>query len=270
MSRFKGRPRGVVLYEGESSINGEPIVAVATFNTMNNKTGNLIQTWIMHRDVHPIAAIHTGDDEAACGDCPLRGIIQKVSESSYKGSKGHQHTTINRFRGCYVAVHNAPRGIWLAYKDGLYPAFDESEHGRWFRNRGIRLGAYGEPVAVPLDVWKPLLKLSGRSAPGYTHQWRKPQFQEWSNYVMASTHSVAEVQEANALGWRSYRTLQSIDELQDNEIICPATAEGGYKHTCESCGACNGGSSQKRSIGTVVHGGNAVIGGALKVIKDAA
>jgi hypothetical protein len=256
------RPKGVILYEGKSLINREPIVCIATFNTKNEKTGNLIQTWIMHQNIHPVEAINTGADEASCGDCPLRGIVMKKSESNYKGSV--KRGTINRYRGCYVMVQNAPHNIWVAYQNNGYPLFDKNEHMRWFRGRGIRLGSYGEPVAVPLKVWKPFLGM--KAAPGYTHQWRKRKFKHWSKFIMASTHSESEVLEANALGWRSYRSRRADTKLLDNEICCPATLEGGYKHTCESCGACNGGEVSRRSISTVIHGGTAVISGALKVI----
>ena len=36
MSRYKGRPTGVIFYEGPSKINGEEIVAIATFKTSND------------------------------------------------------------------------------------------------------------------------------------------------------------------------------------------------------------------------------------------
>jgi hypothetical protein len=44
--------RGVVLYEGPSELDGKPIVVVATFNSVNDKTGNMVQTWIIRSDMH--------------------------------------------------------------------------------------------------------------------------------------------------------------------------------------------------------------------------
>lgn len=269
MSRFSGRPSGVVLYEGRSELmKNQSIVLIATFKTDNEKTGNLIQTWILSKNTNPIEAINTGKDKAACGGCPLRGIIMKTADSDYKGLG--MHDTINRFRGCYVSVQNAPRSIWNSYQKGFYPKFNTDEHSRWFRGRGLRLGAYGEPVAVPFDAWTNVIELTkGNSQPGYTHQWKNPKFQIWKNYLMASTHSESEYLLAKSMGWRSFRTRKPDDVLLAGEINCPASAEGGYSQTCESCGACDGfnGKVDQVSISTVVHGSSAKISSALKVIS---
>jgi len=37
-------PRGVVLWEGNSPLDGSPIICIATFKNSNRKTGNMIQT----------------------------------------------------------------------------------------------------------------------------------------------------------------------------------------------------------------------------------
>ena len=277
MSRYGKRPDGVVLYDGPSRINGERIVLIATFKTSNEKTGNLIQTWILLADKHPIEAINSGEDTAICGSCPLRGVIQKLADArnlSKAQRKQDPNDTVNRERGCYVAVQNAPRAIWMAWDKGNYPAYDKAEHGRWFRGRGLRMGSYGDPVAVPLTTWKPILRLAGKSQPGYTHQWKLRKFQAWRNYVMASTHSEAEVALANSKGWRSYRTRKADEPLVDGETACPASEEGNYKHTCESCGACDGsrkvitlGVDKRPNMAIVVHGGDSKITGAVAVIE---
>ena len=74
---------------------------------------------------------------------------------------------------------------------------------------------------------------------------------------MASTHSLAENEKAQAAGWRTFRTIASVDQLAHNEILCPASEEGGYKKTCESCNACNGRrdmDDQRRNVAIVAHG----------------
>ncbi len=66
----------MLLFEGNSLINDEPIVAIATGlqrPSTNRKTGPMIQTWILHRDELPTQAIKSGSDEAICGTCPARG-----------------------------------------------------------------------------------------------------------------------------------------------------------------------------------------------------
>ena len=47
------KPRGLVLYEGPSEIDGKPIVCIATLDSRNRKTGNMVQTWILRQDVSP-------------------------------------------------------------------------------------------------------------------------------------------------------------------------------------------------------------------------
>lgn len=266
------RPQGVIFYDGPSAIDGTPIVGIATFKTSNEKTGPLIQTWIIRSDIHPVEAINTGDDHGICGSCPMRGIIESAAKAKYKTKRTKvQHTeTVNRGRACYVAVQNAPRAIYESYHKGQYEVFDVEKHARWFRRRGLRLGAYGDPVAIPLENWQPLFDLRERkeSQPGYTHQWETCD-QEWRKYVMASTHSLAENERAQSMGWRTFRTRMENDAIAENEIVCPASAEGDYLETCDSCGACNGNPNggTRRSIVIIGHGSPVRMGSVNRVIE---
>ena len=49
--------QGVVFYEGPSMLDGKPIVAIATPSTENRKTGDMIQTWILRRNIDPVRAL---------------------------------------------------------------------------------------------------------------------------------------------------------------------------------------------------------------------
>ena len=258
---------GVVFYEGLSEIDGQPIVGIATFGTTNEKTGNLVQTWMLRSDVHPIDAINSGADSSICGSCPLRGLIRPASERSKPGKfKGD---TANKGRSCYVLVQNAPLAIWNAYNAGKYPVLS-SEHRRLMIGRGLRYGSYGDPVAIPMSCWESLAKFcTGKSEPGYTNQWRNPKFQNWSKKVMASTHSVAENAVASTMGWRTFRTVVDIGDISNNEIICPASESGGYTANCETCGACDGRrgiQDVRKSVVIMAHGGTgkaAIVGTAI-------
>lgn len=246
---------GVVFYRGKSLIDGKPIIGIATFMTKNAKTGNLVQTWILREDVHPIEAINNGADESICGSCPLRGVIRPASERT-KDSKSSSDTT-NKGRSCYVLVQNAPLNIWHSYHKGNYPELS-AEHKKHFFGKGLRYGSYGDPVAIPLKAWEKLAKIcTGTSEPGYTHQWRDKRFQRWALKVMASTHSIAENKIAQAAGWRTFRTSLDIDDKAGNETICPASEAGGFKANCETCGMCNGRKGMedgRRSIVILGHG----------------
>ena len=252
--RKQRKPLGVILYTGPSRIDGRRVVLIATLESNNEKTGNMIQTWILLADVPPIKAINNGMDRAICGDCPLRGIIEQ--QARRKGSTA----MTNRMRGCYVSVKNAPRAIYEAYKRGRYERWDRSKHAQYFEGRKLRLGAYGDPVAVPLPIWKRILPLCVGHT-GYTHQWREFKFQRWSKYIMASTHSENDNQQARQRGWRSFRTRTADQPIASDEIACPVSDEAEKRLTCERCLACCGGDSRRRSIVIIGHGSPAVLAG---------
>ena len=63
----KNRFTGVILYEGPSHIDGAPIVVIAnriTAPSTNDKTGAMVQTFIIRADVNPYRALKTGQDKA--------------------------------------------------------------------------------------------------------------------------------------------------------------------------------------------------------------
>lgn len=244
--------RGLVLYRGASMIDGAPIVVIATLSTSNAKTGDMVQTWILREDIDPIEAINSGDDESICGDCPLRGLIERAQG-------GGRFETVNRMRGCYVTVRNAPTQVWKAYHRGLYPDYEHAKHAGLLRGRMLRLGAYGDPVAMPLVRWLGFLRMASGWT-GYTHQWRDCS-PRWARYIMASVHGVAEAREARARGYRSFRTREEFDAIASDEIVCPASPEGGARMDCATCGACDGGRASKRSIVIIAHGSKATLSG---------
>jgi hypothetical protein len=263
---------GFIFYEGPSMIDGNPIVGIATYDTENRKTGDLVQTWIMRSDINPIDAINTGKDESICGSCPLRGRIADVAERTKKISKFNT-LTVNKGRGCYVSIQQAPLSIYNTYKKGNYKVLSDESASRNFKNRGLRYGSYGDPVAIPQNNWGMLRKnCTGKAKPGYTHQWRDKKFSSWSKFIMASTHSVLENNLAQSMGWRTFRTISNVSDRYEKEIICPASEEGEDKATCATCGACNGRrdmSDVRHSVVIVAHGGDGKLGSALNVIHIA-
>jgi hypothetical protein len=222
-------PNGVVLYEGASMIDGAPIVCIATgINTdsTNGKTGALIQTWIMRGDVSPRVAINTGDDASICGDCALRGVVIDGK---------------NVGRRCYVRIDNAPRNTWSTWKRGRYlTAWDEAT----FTDRVVRLGAYGDPAAVPFHVWQRVLARAAFHT-GYTHQWAR--FPEFAAWVMASCDSAADRVHAKFLGFRTFRVRAESEAREQGEVICPASKEAGINTNCFACHACGGHASKARA-----------------------
>lgn len=249
--------KGVIFYTGKSRIDGSPIVGIATFSKGNAKTGKLVSTWIIRSDIHPMDAINTGADKSVCGNCPLRGEIRPASERLVKGKFGGE--TVNKGRSCYVNVGQAPSRVYEAYKRGNYVTLT-AEHAKHFAGRGLRFGSYGDPVAIPLQDWKLLESLcTGKTKAGYTHQWANGRFKAWRKKLMASTHTEAENELAHAAGWRTFRTIMTLESKTGAEIICPASKERGHVATCETCGACNGRKSEgdgRASVSIVAHGGS--------------
>jgi len=240
MIQLKQRPKttGVLLYEGPSLLNGDPIFVVATLKTSNRKTGNMIQTWILPQDMKPTDAVEDGSDVSICGDCP--------------------HRKVNDKRTCYVNVGQAPLQVWKTYKAGKYPKVDKVN--TISIGRMIRKGSFGDPAAAPSHIWRELSSESDGWT-GYTHQWRTCD-QDLRQYLMASVDNEQEARAARAMGWRTFRCRTEDEPLMEGEIMCPASDEAGKKTTCDECLLCAGDYSGKTNkipdISIVVHGRGAV------------
>lgn len=224
-------------------IDGKPIMLIATGlnkSSRNGKTGNLIQTWILRSDIDPISAANQGEDSSICGSCIHRG---KVINGKNVG------------RTCYVTLFQAPLNIYKSFHRGIYSAVTLSEGQKLLAGRMVRAGAYGDPAAIPIAVWQALLALV-TALTGYSHQWRtaSPQF---ANYLMASCDTVQDSIDAQALGYRTFRVtaLDSRQDKQAREVICPASKEAGHKTSCAACLACGGlRAKAKANIVIQVHG----------------
>jgi hypothetical protein len=230
-----------VLYRGPSLLGGAPIVALLTGlwrPSANRKTGAMLQTWILRGDQTPLDAVRTGADVSICGHCPLR-------------------PSPRRARRCYVNLGRAPLAVYEAFTKGLYPQVQgtsqiaDAGHGRT-----VRIGSYGDPAAVPTEVWIALVSRALRWT-GYTHQWDRPGFDaRLLDLCMASIDRDEDVSKLAARhpGARYFRvrmpgTLASPDELQ-----CPAADEAGKRLRCEACGACGGRAAGGPSVSTAAHG----------------
>lgn len=233
------QPNGLILWEGPSALDGSPIVVIATGlagRSRNEKTGDMIQTWIIRADVDPHDATKSGDDAAVCGACPHRPALG--------GS-------------CYVKVFQAPKSVFNGYRRGIYPRAALADLPGIFAGRTVRVGSYGDPAAAPFAVWQAVLSQAAGST-GYTHQWRtaNPAFRV---LVMASVDSFAEGLEARAAGWRTFRIRTEAEPLQAKaEFVCPASAEAGYRTDCATCRACGGlDAKAKASPVIIAHGATA-------------
>ncbi|NCW69401.1 MAG: hypothetical protein EBV86_12720 [Marivivens sp.] len=217
---------GRILYEGPSVLDGKPIVVIAvgfTQRSKNDKTGGMIQTYILRQDVHPVLAFRGDDQQSVCGSCPH--YLNKT---------------------CYVNWGQGPASVWKCYQRGGYAPIGNE----WslFNGAVVRFGSAGDPCAAPEHVWQPVLERSARRT-GYTHQWREPHGQWAKGLLQASCDSPEEYQTAINSGWKPFFVLPVGYSIPAGAVHCAASAERGKKTTCEKCCLCDGSKAP-----VVIHG----------------
>ena len=239
------KPTGYVIYEGASELNGEDIIAVALLKqSKNSKTGAMIQTVILVKDIDPITANRIGEDYSICGNCPHKGIpnLQKEKGTADK-------------RPCYVTLAHTPLIVYKSYKKGNYPMLQGHEDiAELGKDKEVRLGTYGDPSAVPSYVWDSLLsKSKGRT--GYSHQFGVQGADVRPDMCMIIVESTQEAEHQWALGNRTFRVGHVIEDMvKGKEILCPASEEAGRRTTCMNCMLCSGNKIKAKSIFIVAHG----------------
>jgi hypothetical protein len=221
---------GIILYKGASALDqSREIVVIATLDSKNAKTGNMIQVWILSADTHPVQLSADKLDDLICGNCHHR--------QSLGGA-------------CYVNIGQAPAAVFKAYQRGLYPVYDASKHDALFKGRKIRLGAYGDPAAMPFEIAQHIVSLSdGHTA--YTHQQKHAGFDpRFLSLCMISADTPKQAAAAHAIGAKTFRIAVDITNKFENEIECLSDSKG---ISCHDCGICKG-SSAPVSIVIQVHG----------------
>lgn len=59
------KPQGLILWQGKSQLTGKRVVLIVTGikrPSRNQKTGDMLQTWILVEGSSPVAAINSGQD----------------------------------------------------------------------------------------------------------------------------------------------------------------------------------------------------------------
>ena len=222
-----------VVYRGPSLIDGADIVGVAVYSDRNAKTGRVLQTYIIRADMNPLEASKTGADVSICGTCQLRGT--PTDDPARKQAAG---------RRCYVNLGQGPLSVFRALERGRYPDVDPAAIGA---GRMVRVGTYGDPAAIPGEVWDAMLS-QATTWTAYTHQkpWRP-------DIAMQSADTLDEAQAHWRAGRRTFRVLTGLADLDPaNEALCPASKEAGRRVQCAACKLCKG-SARGKSIAIVEH-----------------
>jgi hypothetical protein len=222
----------MLIWQGISQLdNRTPIRLILTIGSRNRKTGRMLQTWILRSRAEPHKAVQSGKDQAVCGSCPFRAG-----------------------NGCYVAVHQAPLSTYRAHKKAKVATVREiARH----RGKALRIGSYGDPAAVPLDVWEALIGIiQPPRRTGYSHAWKTAP-KGFARLVMASVDSLAEQAKARELGYRTFRVAPKGElAIASGEIRCVNDSHG---VSCIDCGLCDGArpNDRRRSIVIPAHGAKA-------------
>lgn len=233
----------MIFYKGKSMIDGTPIVAIATIRkgkSHNKKTGNMLQSWVLKDNgKSPIENSRLGLDSSICGSCVHMGKPQPNKDSG-----------VAKDRTCYVLLHQAPNSVWKAYMRGSYQYVQgEKQISTLGAYLDVRVGAYGDPYAVPPIYWHWLLSRAN-SHTGYTHQQNTlPQL------LMTSADNLQQAESAWDRKERTFRVISSIDKLvKGKEILCPASKEAGELVQCAKCKLCGGNNVKGKSVAIVAHG----------------
>jgi len=208
--------------------NGSIFAALTglTSQSKNKKTGDMLGISILPIEEKPSDSIKHKDDGPQCGTCALA--------ASTPGPWS-----------CYVNPI-ALNAVWTAtIKQKVSKLVEKFLE---LTPTPIRLGTYGDPALLPLELLKKLV--SGRKYTGYTHQW-KTCSPEYSQYLMASIDHSNNKADAIKKGYRTYRILSELDTLDEDEIMCPHDSTGVQ---CCDCRLCSGNGVKAKNIAVRVSG----------------
>ena len=228
----------VILSVQTSLFTDGHVAQILTRTTSNTKTGDLPTTfyieWDMVEDrpIFPTETVNNKNQETVCGDCPL---------------------TKQNGGGCYVIT-----AFLAKYQKAVhYHDLSEEEQGMVraeLAYKGVRLGGWGDPYATLESTLQFREEYPTKNHVGYTHHWMKENGKKLARDCMASVHTVEEKEQANGLGFRTYRTIEDEANLEADEILCPHIKNPLIQ--CKDCGLCAGNSIKAKNIAVLSHGSN--------------
>ena len=198
---MKPKYNSYCIYDGVSQLDKRSRIICVMSNCETNtadwnvKTGDMIQTYIIMRDVHPQVAIDQLLDGCICGNCTHR-----------KRRKRHTRTAkVKDVRTCYVNIGKGTAAVWESFQKGNIPIVSSTVAAtiQVVAGKKLRMGTYGDPVAVPFPIWGDMLRYElGHT--GYTHQWRMPIAKPFRGVLQASCDSYIDRWEAKEAGWGTF------------------------------------------------------------------
>lgn len=209
----------------DSRFTGKRCLAIIVPESDNVKTGNMAQAYFMPYAEDPVCARRSGSDEDVCGGCRWR----------HGG-------------GCYVRVEQGPLMVWKSLLKGLY------ERQLPGQMRPLRLGAWGDPAAMPeqeFKIWLALLvgQHGVNKWTGYTHDWRNAR---WLKDLCMASVTREDRDQAREMGWSTFMVVpeEAWDAVPEGER-CPNVTR---KVKCVDCLRCGPRSGVRRDIVVPAHG----------------
>ena len=182
--------------------------------SVNVKTGDMVQIWILNKNINPVEAVMSGiDAKTICKGCPF--------------ASGN---------GCYVNVGQAPLAIWKAYHKGNYARLYPKDYAKAFNGRKIRFGAYGNPSMIPLSIIKSIAAVCDGWT-GYFHDWHmmpKAKADAYAQFFMVSTDTEKSRLHAESNDWRYFHVSEN-KPAGARECLADS-----HNMTCEKCLLCSG------------------------------
>lgn len=199
----------------ESPLHGEPVLLAVTPGSMNEKTGDMAQIYILHPDNNPLEISKQGLDDLVCGSCPLRHSLGGA---------------------CYVVLFMGPNNVYRAWENQGKKVDDVEDFLALCHNKRVRFGAYGDPSHIPAWLVSEIMSAS-KGWTAYTHAWRNPKVAStWKGKAMASCDTVAQLRLAESKGWAGF--LVSPEPLDIN--VCDNEISGTQCTDCMRCDGSNG------------------------------
>ena len=198
-----------VFFRGKSRIDGDPIVGIITGlanPSRNMKTGEMYQVYIfVDNGRHPLDNVKSGADFSICGDCSRRPYLIETGRSDLDFP-------------CYLLkeMGRAVGTVWTSYDAGNIAAIEMPKllsAIRYFE-RPLRLTTYGDPTAIPLEVWEPMINAAAGHT-GYSQFWNRPENSDYKRFFQASVFTAKQQMAAAALGWNTFR---SDDSATDQDL----------------------------------------------------
>ena len=221
---------------------GQQIAVVFQYGSDNSKTGDGVQIacipfeWILQ------GKQAMNKDSAVCFDCPH--------------SKSNNATCYVRKGMSNYGLTSKVNSLHSAYLNGTLDCLPvdqiETIEVPKLVGKFVRFGQYGEPVLLGERAVNSIAQVASNFT-GYTHLWHLPKYAWAARYFMSSVETAALATKAQSKGFRTFRVRSKQSEKQANEVICPASLEGGRKVTCATCGLCKGNSIGAKSVTIIQH-----------------